>query len=167
MTFVSRLFAIALFTTALTGTAFATPIVGDVSIFGYTQHDDITDELTFDPAFLFQGTGSFASLAPFSAVTVGTINTATKDADPWTIGGFTFTPDLVYVSANGNFWDVIMYGWLTAATYDDTRYGFSLSTNPGYGTDVFSAINVPEPGTVALLGAGAFGLLLIRRRRTG
>jgi hypothetical protein len=81
------------------------------------------------------------------------------NTDPlWTLGGF---QDLNVYGLDLMFQDGILSGHLRDGSYLNVGVEFTP-----YWTGEFNLYNVPEPGTLALMGIGLAGIGLARRRRS-
>jgi hypothetical protein len=141
---------------------------GSVIGWGYTitnESDQWLDIYNFDP-----GSFAFATADPsifdYPILAPGATQTVAYDASgPFAVGLLQLTWDSIVPDGvsnvgtfllSGRFWDGDPFdgGNLLDGTSIDRTAGYSATMAP-----------VPEPGTLLLLGSGAAGLLLRRRKR--
>ena len=87
--------------------------------------------------------------------------------DLWSIGGFTFNMESTQVVFQNDYFLLLTgVGTISGNGFFETAGSWSLSANTGGSLFNFSTgAAAPEPGTIALLGLGALGMLAGRRRR--
>ena len=169
--------------------ASAVKISGDVSFNGgFTPNGSIgtggtATAIDFDPngagglITVTQSDGDFAANGVVNGTT-GSIQdfTFAPFAGPiagfWTLGIFSFQLDNItstsFFTAGGQDFLVLTgTGIISAAGFDDTAGSWSFSGNRSGSTFSFSASSgaIPEPATLALIGAGLLGLGVARRRK--
>lgn len=150
---------------------------GTLSIDGVTSTHTATSISFSNPANLEVTSGSFSELGTcFLCVTMGTpftsssasslspfeLYTATNNSDSVS---FWVTSDTFAVNSDGSL-SIDGAGTVDLTGYAPTYATFGLTTQ-GTGKTTFSLQTVPEPGTLALFGAGLLGCALVisRRRR--
>jgi hypothetical protein len=179
---------------ALAGPAFAGPIMGTIDVSGgsagITTSGGVTTINFTNPANIFSVSGSFDELQTGSTSTVpvcpncATLGTpfASNQSLPFSL--FTATNpnngDTVMLSvisahfapgANGAY-DVSGMGDVSLTNFVTTLGDYSMtipSSGQNASVDIYSSVtSVPEPGTLALFGAGLLGFAFFvgRRRRT-
>ena len=173
--------------------ASAVPITGSIQLDGNTSWAPVNAAGVVQPAINAPGTTGFDLLAngtaiksnmasstgDFTSVANGTVGTmkdlfnATTGVPPtilnfWTVGGFSF--DLVSASLDGKtskFLNITGTGIVHKVGFDDTAGEFSWTGTKSGNSFSFAAdssTDVPEPMTLAMLGAGLLGLGAARRR---
>jgi hypothetical protein len=157
-------------------------IVGEIAFGGSAVGADWTTATEID--FLFVnvtgGTGNFGGVAPGTVVTVqdpfrfdpvgsGTINPFWA----FTSGGLDYSFALLDWTINqrtSTYLDLSGYGTVSITGFDPTAFNWTLSLDEAgtalAGVSMTNAPrSVPEPGTLALLGIGLFGMGLARRNK--
>jgi len=161
---------------AMTNTASAAFINGDISFYGWTTATTNAKEITAinftnDSAQVLDKTGSFADTY-WNFASFNDLTTIAPTQELWSFAGFSF--ELVeinenYLTKDGGF--IQGTGIVSADGYDDTVYSWTYNLNSWFGigdTEVgsyFSASAVPAPAGVALLGFALFGFGATRRNK--
>ena len=163
---------------ALTQSAQAVPVQGNIGFSGAAQLDSgsvqtATEVVAWFNNVVDSSSGSFLTVPVNSAVTLaspwffssGTLNNF------WTVGGFTFDLTSSTISLqNGLFLDVVLAGTVHGNGYDSTAFTgtFQVANPPANGLATFTerlsfANSVPDGGTTELmLGSALCGLGLIK-----
>jgi len=173
---------------AFAGPAFAGPIMGSIDVSGLSSGvitSGTTATINFiNPGNIISASGSFDELKTSSTsatqvctgcVTLGTpfstssasgfqLFTATSNGNTVTLD--TTTANFLAL-ANGNGYQVYGMGSLDLTGYATTSGAYDMtipSTGLNASVDIYSS-SVPEPGTLALFGAGLLGFAVFASRR--
>lgn len=172
---------------AFAGPAFAGPIMGSIDVSGLSAGvttSGTTATINFvNPGNIISASGAFNELMTSSStatqvctncVTLGT-PFSTSSASGFqlftgTSNGNTATLDVGTANflalANGSGYQVYGNGWVELTGYTKTYGAYDMtipSTGVNASVDIYSS--VPEPGTLALFGAGLLGFAVFASRR--
>jgi len=158
----------------------AGPITGSIDFAGVVTFDTMslataTQVQTWNSSFVLQDSGDFSSIAPGTNVTMAApwiFNPSTATPSLWSVAGFKF--DLmssVIVSQTSTFLNITGLGTISGNGFDPTpgTWSFTSSDANGSPQSTFGfqtqTTAVPEPSTLALLGAGVAALVSYGKRR--
>ncbi len=166
---------------AFAGPAFAGPIVGTIDISGgsagITTSNGVTTITFSNPANIFSVSGSFNELmtctgcitlgSPLSSNTTLPFDLFSGSSNGDSVGLSVSTASFTKLNYGG--YQVSGTGTVSLSGYADTMGEYSMtipSSGGNASVDIYSS--VPEPGTLALFGAGLLGFAFFvgRRRRS-
>ena len=171
--------SVAAFAVALTQTARAVPITGNMGFSGAVQLNSgnvqtATEALSWLNTVVNGASGTFSTIPDGTPVALASpwfFNSGALN-NFWTVGGFTFNLLSSHVySQDGLFLDVVMNGTVSGNSFDPTAFAgtFQVANPPANGSAIFterlSFSSVPDGGsTVLLLGVACVGMFLIKRK---
>lgn len=157
----------------------AAPIQGTIDFAGVVTFDSTslataTRINLWNSSFVLQDSGDFSSISPGTNVTMAApwiFNPSTNTPNLWSVGGFHFDlTSCVIVAQSSTFLNITGIGTISGNGFDATpgTWSFTSSDANGQPQSTFGfqtqTATVPEPTTLALLGAGLFSLAATRRR---
>ena len=157
---------------------FAKPIVGSMDLGGVVTYDttslaNATRITLWNSSFVLQDSGDFSSISPGTNATMATqwiFSPSTNTPSLWSVGNFKFDlTSCVVTSQSSTFLNITGVGIVSGNGFDPTpgTWSFTSSDSNGQPQTTFgfqAQTTVPEPTTLALLGAGLFSLVATRRR---
>jgi len=161
---------------AMTNTASAAFINGDISFYGWTTATTNADAITAidfwnDSATVVENTGSFADTG-WNFASFNDLTTIAPTQELWSFGDFSFKLLEInenYLTEDGGV--LSGTGIVSAEGYDDTVYSWTYDLNSWFDIgnkeigSYFAASAVPAPAGVALLGFALFGFGATRRNK--
>jgi hypothetical protein len=171
--------SIAAFAVALTQTAQAVPIAGNMGFSGAVQLNNgsvqnASEAISWFNTVVNGKSGSFAGIANDTPVAMASpwfFNSGPLNSF-WLVGGFTFDLLSSHVySQDALFLNVVLAGTVTGNGFDATAFSgtFQVANPPANGISTFTSRlsfnSVPDGGnTVLLLGMACIGMFAVKRK---